>query len=75
MSAHTFEAALRASGIRCAVDAMDRLAVIVPEDAEAGLAMVRARREALRMLGAHGFTHLALELRGEPADGAPLHRD
>ena len=54
---------------------MDRLAVIIPEDAEAGLAMVRGRREALRMIGAHGFTHMALELPGEPADGASLHRD
>jgi hypothetical protein len=54
---------------------MDRLAVIVPDDGEAGLATVRGRREALRLIGAHGFTHLALELPGEPADRAPLHRD
>jgi hypothetical protein len=75
VSARTLEAVLRASGIHCSVEAMDRLAVIIPEDGEAGLAMVHGRREALRMIGAHGFTHMALELPGEPADGAPLHRD
>ena len=75
MSAATLEAALRAAGIHCTVEALDRLAVIVPEGAEAALATVRGRREALRLVGAHGFTHLALELPGEPADVAPLHRD
>ena len=75
MSATTLEAALRALGIRCTVEALDRLAVIVPADGEAGLATVRGRREALRHIGAHGFTHLALELPGEPADRAALHRD
>jgi len=75
VSAPTLESALRAVGIRCTVEAMDRLAVIVPDDNEAGLATVRGRREALQLIGAHGFTHLALELPGEPADRAPLHRD
>lgn len=75
MSAASLEAALRAMGIRCTVEAMDRLAVIVPADGEAELATVRGRRDALRLIGAHGFTHLALELPGELADRAPLHRD
>ena len=75
MSGPSLESALRAVGIRCTVEAMDRLAVIVPDDNEAGLATVRGRREALQLIGAHGFTHLALELPGEPPDRAPLHRD
>lgn len=75
MSAATLEQSLGALGIRCVVEAMDRLAVILPQDGESEVALVRERREALRLLGAHGFTHLALELQGDPADRAPLHRD
>jgi len=75
VSAATLERSLDELGIRCVVEAMDRLAVILPQDGESEAALVRGRREALRLLGAHGFTHLALELRGEPADPAPLHRD
>ena len=75
MSATTLEESLRALGIRCAVEAMDRLAVIVPDDGESALTAVRARGEALQLLRRHGFTHLALELAGEPADRAPLRRD
>ena len=75
MSASSFEAALRAIGMRCTVEAIDRMALIVPDDAAAELATIAGRREALRLIGAHGFTHLALELPGEPSARAPLHRD
>ena len=75
MSAASLEAALRAMGMRCTVEAVDRMALIVPDDAAAELAAIEGRREALRLLGAHGFTHLALELPGEPSARAPLHRD
>ena len=75
MSAQSLEAALRELGIRCRVEAIDRLAVIAPETDEAEQATIRARRETLRLLPAHGFTHLALELRSESADRAPVHRD
>ncbi len=75
MSATALEAALRAAGIACAVEALDRLAVLVPDDDLAGTAAVNGRREALSLSRAHGFTHLALELPPDPADGAPLHRD
>ncbi len=75
MSAETLEAALRDLGIECRVEAIDRLAVITPESDEVEQATIRARREMLRLLPAHGFTHLALELRSESADRAPVHRD
>ena len=75
MSAASLEAALRELGIDCAVEAMDRLAVVVPADARAALDAVRIRREALRLMGGHGFANLALELRDEPADHAAVHRD
>jgi hypothetical protein len=75
MSAVGLEAALRSLGIHCSVEAIDRLAVIVPDDDAAGIETVRVRREALRLICEHGFTHLALELPGERADSAPLHRD
>lgn len=75
MSAVSLEAALRSAGIPCAVEALDRLAVLTPDDADAGRAAIHDRREALRLARAHGFTHLALELPRDPADRAPLHRD
>ena len=75
MSAESLETALRSAGVRCTVEAVDRLAVIIPDNEEAERAAIRDRREALRLIGAHGFTHLALELPREPADRAPLHRD
>ena len=75
MSAATLEAALRELGIHCRIEAIDRLAVIAPETDDAEQATIRLRREALRLLAAHGFTHLALELPSESADRAPLHRD
>ena len=75
MSATTLEAALRELGIPCRVEAIDRLAVISPESDDAEQATIRVRREALRLMSAHGFTHLALELPSESDDRAPLHRD
>ena len=69
------ERALRAAGVSCVVDAFDRLAVLVPGPggcALTGDAALRGR--ALALLAAHGFTHLALELTGDPsaASRAPL---
>jgi hypothetical protein len=75
VSAASLESALHALGLRCTVEAIDRLAVIIPEHADAGADIVRLRREALALMRPHGFTNLALELPGEPADRAPLHRD
>ena len=75
MNAVSLAVALRAAGMACAVEAIDRLAVLTPDDRFAERSIVEGRREALRLSRAHGFTHLALELPRDPADGAPLHRD
>ena len=69
------ELALRGMGFRCSVEAIDRLAVLLADDPEAEGELTTRRREALRTIGAHGFTHLALEVQAEPAERAPLHRD
>ena len=69
------ERALRALGFRCTVEAIDRLAVIVADDESAEREIAERRRGALQAIGAHGFTHLALEVQAEPAERATLHRD
>lgn len=75
------ERALGAVGVRCVVDAFDRLAVIVPGSGGMDVADAALRRRALALLPMYGFTHLALELTGATATataaapGAPLHRD
>ena len=79
MSAESLEVALRAPGIDCVVDPHERLAVIVPGPRGIDLSSAELRRRALELLGAHGFTHLAVELVAPDADtaaegGAPLHR-
>jgi hypothetical protein len=61
-SAEGLEAALRAAGIPCVVDAHDRLAVIVPGPGGLDLRDEALRRRALELLPGHGFTNLALEL-------------
>ena len=70
------EGALRERGIACVVDAVGRLAVIVPGPGGLDLTDGELRRGALALLPAYGFTHLALELtddaRGAPS--APLRR-
>ena len=75
------EGSLRSIGVDCAVEARDRLAVVVPRRAE-DFSDPRRREAALRFATEHGFTHLALELvdsagarHGGPDDGAALRRD
>lgn len=75
MSALTLEDSLRARGIACRVEALDRLALIVPEGPVAALEEATLRREIVGLVRDHGFTHLALELVAEPGGDAPLHRD
>jgi hypothetical protein len=75
VSAENLEAALQELGIRCTVEAMDRLAVVTPYDADAERETVRLKREALRLMRAHGFTNIALGIPSGPADRAALHRD
>ena len=85
MSAAALRDALAAAGFACEVEAHDRLAVVVPDDAEsaARLAGGGGRRQASSLAREHGFTHAALELRDWGPGGArpdlageraPLHR-
>jgi hypothetical protein len=76
--------ALTQAGFDCTVEAHDRLAVIVPDDADAAarLAEPAARRTASALAREHGFTHAALELvatdgegQGAPGARAALRRD
>lgn len=63
MSARELEADLRALGIDCAVDARDRLAILILNGDPGRLASDDdARRDAVRLAESHGFTHLALEI-------------
>lgn len=62
MSARELEADLRAIGIDCAVDARDRLAILIPVGDPGRLSADDVRREAVRLAESHGFTHLALEI-------------
>lgn len=82
--AGALQRALASAGFACTVEAHDRLAVIVPDDADiaARLAESPARRAASSLAREHGFTHAALELvatdgAGQGASGAraALRRD
>jgi len=75
VSAETLEASLRALGIECRVDAVERLAVLVPKGAVSALEDARIRREAVALLRPHGFTHLALEITDDLGLGSPARTD
>lgn len=67
----SLEAALRAHGLACRVEARDRLAILVLEDTQGALGGVM-RQKAVDLARDAGFTHVAVELDG---GGAPLPRD
>jgi hypothetical protein len=56
------EAALRALGVRCTVEARGNLAVVIPTPGERALEDADVRRAVLAALRACGFTHAAVEL-------------
>jgi hypothetical protein len=61
--------ALNEAGVACAVEGRERLALLVVDPgAAAAFAEAPARERVLRLAAAHGFTHLAVELR--EGDGA-----
>jgi hypothetical protein len=71
MNADGLARELAALDVPCRVDAIDRLAVLVP------LRQIDWGDEALRraiatLLPQHGFTHVAVELHDPPATSAPL---
>ena len=75
MSAETLEESLRTLGIECRVEAVERLAVLVPDGRVSALEDARIRREAVGLLRAHGFTHLALEITDDRSLGTPARTD
>ena len=68
---HPLEERLRQHGIRCRVEARDRLAVLIPDDGALQLGM-EARRHALQLVREAGFSHVSVEL--DPV-GAAFPRD
>lgn len=64
---HGHAQALRALGVRCAVEARGNLAVVITAVGERALEDAVTRRAVLAALQAHGFTHVAVE----PADDRP----
>jgi hypothetical protein len=64
------ELALRALGVRCAVEARGNLAVVMPAPGERGLEDTGVRRAVIAALRGQGFTHAALEP-GDESPGAP----
>lgn len=78
MSADALERALAEAGLPCTVEPRDRLAVLVAHaDGAAVLASPDGRRVAIELAAAHGFTHVALEVRPARPTGherAPLPR-
>lgn len=77
-SPEDLERALRALGLRVSIEGMDALAVAVPEPGERGFENADTRGRAISLARAHGFSHLAVELRADERDSTPratLSRD
>ncbi len=53
---------LARAGIAARVEVRDRLALLIPRDADASLTSEAQRRVALALAAEAGFTHVALEL-------------
>ncbi len=81
MSAAALESALAATGITAAVEARERLAVIVAADDASANAISAQRARIVAIAAMHGFSHVALEIAsGRPAviagrSGAALSGD
>lgn len=63
------QTALRVLGLRCTVEGWDALAVAVPEVGERAFEDAAWRQRAIDLARAHGFSHLAVELRDPAAAG------
>lgn len=62
MSEAALRVALEAAGVRCDVDAEDRLALLRVHGAADALADAAVRATVTRLAAEHGYTHVALEL-------------
>ncbi len=74
------EGALAERGLVVRVESRAGLAVLIADAATvARLGDAALRREALALAREHGFSHVAIEMRGDPGDvprpDAPLSRD
>jgi hypothetical protein len=58
--------ALRALGVRCAVEARGNLAIVIPAPGERTLEDAAVRRAVVAVLRSYGFTHAAVEPPDEP---------
>jgi hypothetical protein len=58
----SLERDLARAGIAASVEVRDRLALLIPRDADASLTSEAQRRVALALAAEAGFTHVALEL-------------
>jgi hypothetical protein len=70
--ARSAELALRALGVRCTVEAMGSLAVVIPAPGERALEDGGVRGNVLAALRAHGFTHAAVEPCDDPGPATTL---
>jgi serine/threonine protein kinase HipA of HipAB toxin-antitoxin module len=59
-SPEELERALRELGLRASIEAMDALAVAIPEPDERGFEREDLRARAIALARAHGFSHLAV---------------
>lgn len=62
-SREDLERALRDMGVRCSIEAFDALAVATVEAGDRSLERDDVRHRAIDLARAHGFSHLAVELR------------
>jgi hypothetical protein len=65
-------------GLRVSVEAMDALAIAIPDEGERGFENADVRIRAIDLARSHGFSHLAIELRGRESESTPratLSRD
>ena len=67
MTAATFSAALEAVGLACDVEEQGRLALLHLAGDGSALADAAVREMVTRLAAEHGYTHVALELRGSGA--------
>ena len=70
-SREELERALRAMGLRCSVEEHGALAVCVPDPGERGFEDAETRRRAIALARAHGFSHLALEVKDDHQNTMP----
>lgn len=74
MSAASLAADLRALGVACDIEERGKLAIARVHDDATQLRDEALRRRVTRLLHAHGFTHLALELSDDDDPGEALSR-